>query len=129
MYHQYHQFKCIPLEPPIDFGGTSYNTRTPAYFANIPMFCLSFPQHFFCFKAMHWWNLLPSFVTDCLNKPFHQYVHALEQYCRVLHWFCWFFVLLCCFFGLLYQFFCCIVFCCCGVLVVLCCIALLFLYL
>ena len=38
MSHQYHQFKCIPLEPPIVFGRTSsYSTRTPAYFANIPI--------------------------------------------------------------------------------------------
>ena len=48
MYHQYHQFKCIPLEPP---GGTSfYSTRTPAYFANTPMFRLSFPQFFSVLK-------------------------------------------------------------------------------
>ena len=86
MYQQYHRFKCIPLEPPIGFGGTcSYSTRIPAYFANIPMFCLSFPQCFFCFKATQWWNSLPSFVADCLDKPFHQYVDALGQYCNSLH--------------------------------------------
>ena len=28
----------------------TYNTRTPAYFVNIPMFCLSFPQRFFILK-------------------------------------------------------------------------------
>ena len=51
MYRQYHQFKCIPLEPPIVFGRTfSYSTRTPAYFANIPMFRLSFPQRFSVLK-------------------------------------------------------------------------------
>jgi len=37
MYHQFHQFKFIPLEPPISFSGISqYCTRTPADFANIP---------------------------------------------------------------------------------------------
>ena len=36
MYRQYRHFKCIPLEPPIIFGGTSsYCTRTPVYFATI----------------------------------------------------------------------------------------------
>ena len=50
MYHQYHYFKCIPLEPSIVFGGTSfYSTRTPVYFANIPLFRLSFPQRLFLF--------------------------------------------------------------------------------
>ena len=82
MYRQYH-FKCIPLEPPIVFGGTSpYCTRTPVYFANIPMFRLSFPQQFFRFRATQWWNSLPSSVTDCLNSPFHEYADALRQYCR-----------------------------------------------
>ena len=40
-YQQYHHFKCVPLEPSIVFGKTSsYNTRTPAYFANISKFHL-----------------------------------------------------------------------------------------
>ena len=67
------------------FCGTSDDTRTPAYFVNIPMLHLSFPQHFFCFTVTQWWNILPSFVTDCLNKPFHQYVDALRQYCSSQH--------------------------------------------
>ena len=126
MYQQYHHFKCIPLEPPIVFGRTSYNTRTPAYFANIPKFRLSFPQRFFHFKATQWWNSLPSFVTDCLSKPFHQYVDALGQYCSSLHWFYWFFVLLYCFFCFVVLFL-----CCCSVLVVcfVICFSLLFLFL
>ena len=42
MYHHYHQVKCIPLEPPIVFGATtSYSTRTPVYFANIPFMLYS----------------------------------------------------------------------------------------
>ena len=40
--------------------------------ANIPKFHFSVPQRFSS-QAAQWWNLLPSFVTDCLNKPFHQY--------------------------------------------------------
>ena len=87
MHQQYHHIKCIPLEPPIVFGRTSsYNTKTPAYFANTPKFYLSFPQCFFRFKSTQWWNLLPSFVTDCRNKPFHRYVDALKRYCSSLHW-------------------------------------------
>ena len=51
MYRQYNQFQCIPLEPPIVFGRTSsYSTRTPAYFANISIFRLSFPQRFSVLK-------------------------------------------------------------------------------
>ena len=62
MYHQYHQVKCIPLEPPIVFGGTtSYSTRTPVYFANIPMLRLCFTQRFFVIKpfngGMHYHHL------------------------------------------------------------------------
>ena len=51
MYHQYHHFKCIPLEPPIIFGETSlYCTRTPVYFATIPMFAWVFHNDFFISK-------------------------------------------------------------------------------
>ena len=58
----YHQVKCIPLEPPIVFGGTtSYSTRTPVYFVNIPMFRLCFTQRFFLIKpfngGMHYHHL------------------------------------------------------------------------
>ena len=57
------------------------NTRIPTYFANILVFSLSFPQHFFCFKATQWCqNSLSSIMTDCLNNmPFHQYLDALGQ--------------------------------------------------
>ena len=89
MYRQYHQFKCIPLEPPIVFGRTSsYCTRTPVYFANIPVSCnscLSSPRCFFHFKASQWWNSLPSSVTDCFSRSFHEFVDALGQYCDSLH--------------------------------------------
>ena len=48
IYHQYHQFRCILLDPSICFGGSSaYCTSTPTYFANIPMFRLSYTQRFF----------------------------------------------------------------------------------
>ena len=50
MYCQSHQFNCIPLELSIVLGGTSYNTRAPAYSANIPMFSLIFPQRSFVLK-------------------------------------------------------------------------------
>ena len=71
MYRQYHQYKCIPLEPPIVFGRTSsYCTRTPA---NIPVSRLSFPRHFFRFKASQWWKSLPTSVTDCFSRLFHEY--------------------------------------------------------
>ena len=44
--------------------------RTPACFANIPMF--------FHFKVTQLdVKLLPSFVTDYLNKPFHPYVDVV----------------------------------------------------
>ena len=80
LYCQYHHFKCIPLEPPVVFSRTSsYCTRTPVYFANIPMFCLSFPQRFFRCRAIHWWNSLPSFATTHINRSFSVYVHALRQ--------------------------------------------------
>ena len=86
MYHHYHCFKCIPLEPPIVFGGTSfYSTRTPVHFANIPLFRLSFPQRFFRFKAIQWWNSLPPFVTAHIHSSFSVYVDALRQYCNSLH--------------------------------------------
>ena len=86
MCHQYHCFKCIPLEPPIVFGGTSfYSIRTPVYFANIPLFRLSFPQRFFRFKAIQWWNSLPPFVTAHIHSSFSVYVDALRQYCKSLH--------------------------------------------
>ena len=62
MYHQYHQVKYIPLEPPSVFSGTtSYSTRTPVYFANIPMFRLCFTQFCFVIKpfngGMHYHHL------------------------------------------------------------------------
>jgi len=39
IYHQFHQVKCIPLEPPIIFDeNSSYSTRTPSYFVSIPTF-------------------------------------------------------------------------------------------
>jgi len=79
MYHQYHQVKCIPLEPAIIFGGTYYNTRTPIYFENIPMLHLCFTQRFFCHKIIRWWNALPSSVTDCITSPFYEYVMALSS--------------------------------------------------
>ena len=64
-YRQYHQFKCIPLEPPIVFGRTSsYCTRTPVYFANVPVSRLSFPRRFFRFKASQWWNLIIAILCD-----------------------------------------------------------------
>ena len=86
MYRQYHHFKCIPLEPPIIFGGTSlYCTRTPVYFATVPMFRLSFPQRFFRFKATQWWNSLPFSVTNHIKSSFYEYVDALGRYCNSLY--------------------------------------------
>ena len=58
-------------------GTTSYSTRTPVYFANIPMFRLCFTQRFFRYKTIQWWNALPSSVTDCINSPFYEYVGVL----------------------------------------------------
>ena len=85
MYRQYHHFKCIPLEPPIIFGRTSlYCTRTPVYFATIPMFRSNFPR-FFRFKAIQWWNALPFSVTNYINSSFYEYVDALGRYCDSLH--------------------------------------------
>ena len=85
LYHQYHQVKCIPLEPPIVFAGTtSYSTRTPVYFANIPMLRLCFTQHFFHYKTIQWWNALPSSVTDCVNSPFYEYVDVFKRHCDSL---------------------------------------------
>ena len=79
MHRQYHHFKRIPLELPIVFGRTSsYCTRTPVYFANIPMFHLSLPQRFFHFRAAQWWNSLPFSVTD------HSIVHILHIVGRII---------------------------------------------
>ena len=86
MYHQYHQFRCILLDPPICFGGSfaDYYTRTPTYFANIPVFHLSYTQCFFHYKTIQWWNALPSSVTSSINSPFYEYVDGLRQYCDTL---------------------------------------------
>ena len=79
MYCQYHHFECIPMKPPIIFGRTSlYCTRTPVYFATVPMFRLGFPQQFFHFKATQRWNSLPFSVTDYINSSFYEYVDALD---------------------------------------------------
>ena len=79
MYCQYHHFECIPMKPPIIFGRTSlYCTRTPVYFATVPMFRLGFPQRFFHFKATQRWNSLPFSVTDYINSSFYEYVDALD---------------------------------------------------
>ena len=51
---------------------------------------LEFHTKFFHFKATQWWNSLPSSVTDCISRPFHEYVGALT-------WYCMLFVLLFCF--------------------------------
>ena len=111
MCRQYHQFKCIPLEPPI------YCLLIIQEYLLVLLAFLCSTWDFlnvFCFTVTQWWNLLPSFVTDCLNKPFHHYVDALGQYCSSLHWFCWFFCFVVLFllfvvlFLLLYCFFCCI---------------------
>ena len=85
MYHQYHHFKCIQLEPPIIFGEISpYCARTTVYFATIPMFCSSFPR-FFCLKATQWWDSLPFSVNNYMNSSFYEYVDALGRYCDSLH--------------------------------------------
>ena len=51
---------CLLLDPPIEFGRqSSYYTRTPASFANIFRYHLSFSKKFFRPKATDWWNDLP----------------------------------------------------------------------
>ena len=79
MYHQYHQFRCILLDLPICFGGSS--TYCTTYFANIPMFCT---QRFFRYDTIQCWNTLPSSVTSSINSPFYEYVDGLRQYCDTL---------------------------------------------
>ena len=88
MHRQYHQINVFHWNHLLflaELPLTVQCTRTPVYFANVPVSRLSFPRRFFHFKASQWWNLLPSSVTDCFNRSFHEYVDALGQYCDSLH--------------------------------------------
>ena len=47
MYKQFHQGRCIPLEPPIQFGQShSHHTRTSSSFARIVRYNLNFSKVF-----------------------------------------------------------------------------------
>ena len=69
LYHQYHQQVSHLNHLHMIFGWTSYCTRTPPHFANIPTF-FSSTQHFFHFSCQ-----------------FYEFVVALKQYCDSLYWF------------------------------------------
>ena len=61
MYKQYRSDHCLLLDPQIEFGRqSSYYTRTPASFANIFRYHLSFGKKFFRSKITDWWNDLPT---------------------------------------------------------------------
>ena len=54
MHKQFHQRRCIPLEPLIQFGQShSYNTRTSSSFARIVQYKLKFSQRFFRYRVTH----------------------------------------------------------------------------
>ena len=61
MFHQYHAARGIMFVPPIEFGKcTSYNTRTPPYFANSNRTRLSKTQKHARYQGTVVWNNLPS---------------------------------------------------------------------
>ena len=58
MYKQFHQGRCIPLEPQIQFGQShSHHTRTSS-FARIVRYNLNFSQRFFRNRVTQWWTEL-----------------------------------------------------------------------
>ena len=60
MFHQYHAARGIMFVPPIEFGNrTSYNTRTPSYFANSNRTRLSQTQKYARHQGTVVWNNLP----------------------------------------------------------------------
>jgi len=82
MYHQYHQVKCISLEPPISLvellliiQGHLHILQT--YLCSA---CALLNVSF----VIQWWNALPSSETDCITSPFYEYVDVLKQYCDSL---------------------------------------------
>ena len=59
MFHQYHAARRIMFVPPIEFGNcTSYNTRTPSYFANSNRTRLSKTQKYARHQGTVVWNNL-----------------------------------------------------------------------
>ena len=75
MHHQFHQLRCIPLQPPISFGRHHHHcTRVSPFFANLPRCRLTFSQRHFRYKASQWWNGLlgdESFTTAIIDcRPF-----------------------------------------------------------
>ena len=78
MYKQFHQRRCIPLEPPIQFGQShSHYTRTSSSFARIVRYNLNFSQRFFRYRVTQWWNSLPS---QFANLPFNVFVDAVQSH-------------------------------------------------
>jgi len=75
IYKQFHPRRCIPLEPPIQFGQShSHYTKTSSSFVRIVQYSLNFSQSFFCYRVTQWRNSLPSKFA---NLPFNTFVNAV----------------------------------------------------
>ena len=78
MHKQFHQRRCIPLEPPIEFGQShSHNTRSSSSFARIVWYKLSFSQRFFRYRATQWWN---SLLSQFANLPFNSFINMIKSH-------------------------------------------------
>ena len=111
MYCQYHHFKCIPLEPPIAFGrASSYCTRTPVYFANIPMFRLSLPQRFFRFRATQWCHFQSLIISIVHILHMWMPLDSTVIHCIDYHDYCCLFYF-CCILAVFVELFCCLFIC------------------
>ena len=79
MYMQYKCNHCLLLNLQINFGWhISYHTRTtPASFANIFRYKLSFSKTFCWSKITNWWNDLP---ITLISSPTTKFSHELYNY-------------------------------------------------
>ena len=89
MHKQYRSDHCVLLDPSIEFGRqSSYYTRTPARFANIFRYHLSFSKKFFQPKVTDWWNDLPITLISSSATTFSRELYNYLSYT-------WFFVCFC----------------------------------
>ena len=79
MFHQYHAARGIMFVPPIEFGNrTSYNTRTPSYFANSNQTLLSQTQKYARHQGTVVWNNLPPRLKEPMS--FTNFYDATNTY-------------------------------------------------
>ena len=77
MHKQFNQRRCIPLEPPIQFGQShSHNTRASSSFARIVRYKLKISQRFLRYRETQWWNSLPS---QFANLPFNSFINTIKS--------------------------------------------------